>query len=61
MCCSSFLVGFKTCTLKHNIICLLNFIFRTDKYKPPTRFHDGGRNGRGFKFIITSYSEGKCI
>ncbi|XP_060552704.1 uncharacterized protein LOC132713982 [Ruditapes philippinarum] len=31
--------------------------FRTDKYKPPTRFDDGGRNGRGFKFIITSYSE----
>lgn len=31
--------------------------FRTDKYRPPSRFDQGERNGRGFKFIVTSFSE----
>lgn len=40
--------------------CFL-YTFRTDESRKPSgRFNSPPRNGRGFKFIVTAFSDGKC-
>jgi len=40
---------------------LFFFSFRTDGLKKPSRYNSPPTNGRGFKFIITAFSEGELL
>jgi len=40
---------------------LFFFSFRTDGLKTPSRYNSPPTNGRGFKFIITAFSEGELL